>query len=455
MLKKYYEVFYKDTQTFIEIYITGKRKKEKPHQSTSCEVSSQSTGLTMLTEISNVAQLVSRRDTATPGKALFNIVKSNKVADEDYLNKIIEKSTKKLSAKVKEDHEVDVDIKVNEEFDYNRELFSNYIDFDLKLIEENKNNEVCYNDLNRQIEFEEAKDERIDERVEEPVRRKGRYDLTLNDLTVLNNSYRNVLKQAKPKITNLSYDNNILIDIDDYIKESKEKYESVSNVRIFEKHFNKLLLDNSLSCLIRGLKEEKLTQLTAENFDEEIKENYREEETKSINDATIERFRDQRASTHRNSIDPSSRLSNISLEEVFESTNKKLLTRKSLLLNDMNNIILEEDSNFNANTLSYNLRNNLQTNLNLEFHEIGENEQEHSNNLTASDEIYKYISETYKPDNKVRIDIANMLPTQIINTINLSSQEATAISFYSLLINAQNNSINLQQEQPFSDIILS
>jgi len=93
---------------------------------------------------------------------------------------------------------------------------------------------------------------------------------------------------------------------------------------------------------------------------------------------TAEKFRYEKENSalttlqkNRKSIDSSSILSNLSLQDVFNSTNKNLLDKNSHLFQEhMNmqihmhnpNIILEEDSNFNMNTF------NLKTNFNnIEF----------------------------------------------------------------------------------------
>jgi hypothetical protein len=460
MLRKYYEAFYKETQTFIEIYITGKRKKDKRAIPTSNkDDSTHNTSLTLLSDVSNIAQLICKANASTPSKYEINrLVKSMKKSDSTILDEIIEKSTRKFSQKEKQESEkIDIDAKMGADIDYNRDLFSNYIDFDLKLIEENKlSNQIAeeeykHEDLNRQLD--EVEEVKVDEERLDKIEKKERFELTLNDLTLLNRTYQGVLQQVKPKANNnLTFDSEISIDVKDYIKESKQKREMEPKVRVFEKHFNKLIMDKSMIVFKNGLDNDiKIADLKIDSFDEEIRQEiYREGEESKSNDATIEKFRDQRLSTNRKSIDPSNRLSNISLEEVFESTNKKLLTRKSLFMNDIGNVILEEDSNFNINTLSYNLRNNLQTNLNLEFHEIGENEQEQDEN--PGDEVYKYICETYRAGSIKQFDITNILPEEIIKTSE--PKEATAIAFYSLLINAQNNDINITQENPFGDIVL-
>src|SRR5690348_9079518 len=91
------------------------------------------------------------------------------------------------------------------------------------------------------------------------------------------------------------------------------------------------------------------------------KERLRSQSQNSQNSQISEKFRfDNNNSTTtkvRPSLDSSILLSNISLNEVFES-DKKLLNKTSSLLNNFNldNIILEEDSNFNLNTFDHNMR---------------------------------------------------------------------------------------------------
>jgi hypothetical protein len=488
LLKKYYEAFYKETQTFIEIYMSGKRKKEKAKSSTLGDekTTSQNTALTMLSDLSSIAEIV-YRNIATPGNSFYKLlVKSTKDKDDkDYLNKIIEESKQKLSqrasAKGKNDQSEEqqrCDITFREEVDFlQRELFSNYIDFDLKLIEENKNNKLNkiindhdgdnLNESGNKIENENIIDEdqfvQADNNLENEnnnITNTNKYNLSLNDITFLNRTYRTYLHEVEPKIRNMKYDRDMNIDIKETIKDSKEKNITSDNNKIFERHFQKLLLDKTMKEFQISLKEQEISNLIIDTFVEEIKpERYLEDEVKSVSKVNIEKFRDQ-PSTHRKSLDPNS-LSNISLNEVFEgSTNKKLLTRQSLLLNkDINNIILEEDSNFNLNTLSYNFKNNIQTNFNLEFHEIGENEHEHIeaniiNNNNINEEMLKYLNNNIPKHDKQQTIVLQDFINNSESFINIGREEATAVTFYSLLISSQANELNIQQKEPFGDIFL-
>lgn len=125
----------------------------------------------------------------------------------------------------------------------------------------------------------------------------------------------------------------------------------------FTGHLNVMKLENIISSLTR-------------NFVEE--ENVESEELQREIPSQSERFRyDKDISTakKRRSLDSSTILSNISLSEVFESTDKKLLNKTSYFNENLNlpdNIIIEEDSNFNLNTFSLNMKNNL-NNMDLDF----------------------------------------------------------------------------------------
>jgi hypothetical protein len=152
--------------------------------------------------------------------------------------------------------------------------------------------------------------------------------------------------------------------------------------------------------------------------------------------SNIENFR---ASTNRKSETKSKMLSNISLSEVFDSTNKKLITKNDLLLNLDNNIILEEDSIFNLNTLSL-----IRTNLNLEFPEI--NEEDKTNYY---DEVLTNIIQELEND---IIDL-RLITHNIHNSYSdIDFREILSYSFYNMLIIAQNEDIALTQNEPFGNI---
>ncbi len=107
---------------------------------------------------------------------------------------------------------------------------------------------------------------------------------------------------------------------------------------------------------------------------------------------TAEKFRFEKENSalttlkkNRKSIDSSSILSNLSLQDVFNSTNKNLLDKNSHLFQEHMhnpNIILEEDSNFNMNTF------NLKTNFNnIEFdYAGGGNDAYNVNNTNIHDD---------------------------------------------------------------------
>jgi hypothetical protein len=111
-----------------------------------------------------------------------------------------------------------------------------------------------------------------------------------------------------------------------------------------------------------------LTQIITKDFVEEVEESMeekpKEKEARLISGQKSEKFRyeNSTAAKNRRSIDSSALLSNLSLSEVFEQSTDKKLLHKSNILHDtlipQNNIILEEDSNFNLNTFSMNLKSN-------------------------------------------------------------------------------------------------
>ena len=118
-----------------------------------------------------------------------------------------------------------------------------------------------------------------------------------------------------------------------------------------------------------------------ENAFEEPEEIENSENDKDTNNfpQTAEKFRFEKefsTSKIRKSIESHSILSNLSLQDVFNSTNKKLLDKNSHIFHEPNgNIILEEDSNFNLNT--FNLKTNF-NNFEFEYANVEDNNMQYS-----------------------------------------------------------------------------
>ncbi len=130
---------------------------------------------------------------------------------------------------------------------------------------------------------------------------------------------------------------------------------------------------------------------------EETEDNENSENDKDTNNfpETAEKFRFEKefsTSKIRKSIESHSILSNLSLQDVFNSTNKKLLDKNSHIFHEPNgNIILEEDSNFNLNT--FNLKTNF-NNFEFEYANIEENKlhyAEDSRNTITLENIQEEI----------------------------------------------------------------
>ena len=114
---------------------------------------------------------------------------------------------------------------------------------------------------------------------------------------------------------------------------------------------------------------------------EETEENENSENDKDTNNfpETAEKFRFEKefsTSKIRKSIESHYILSNLSLQDVFNSTNKKLLDKNSHIFHEPNgNIILEEDSNFNLNT--FNLKTNF-NNFEFEYANVQDNQMQYA-----------------------------------------------------------------------------
>ncbi len=341
--------------------------------------------------------------------------------DKNFLNKLIEKSTKKIRDDIAEEFKenlMDDHIRIEEDFQLNnsRDLFSNFINFDIRPLERTRNDDMAIvKDIYQQEHDEPPKTEIKPRR---------------NDLELLTKTYEKVLK-TRAKLTNdnnrkkLLYDHKILLDSDDFDIEGKSKLPPYATRILIVNELDKFKDTLNIIPILEDLLDT--------DFEENIEE-FRDElpETQS----KIENFR----ASNRKSEAKSKILSNISLGEVFESTNKKLMTKNDLLLNLDNNIILEEDSVFNLNTLSL-----LRTNLNLEFPEINEEE----NSTTYHHEVITNIRNGLKGD---LIDLNEITENIHCSFPEYEKKEILSYSFYNLLIIAQNEDVNITQNKYFGDI---
>jgi hypothetical protein len=173
----------------------------------------------------------------------------------------------------------------------------------------------------------------------------------------------------------------------------------------------------------------------------------------------------------RKSIDSSNILSNISLQEVFDSS-MKLINKNNtneLFYNENNNIIIEEDSNLNLNTLSLNLRTNLNNNFDLEFEDENENEiiyNNFNNNLFNIDLIKEELENVFQNLKKRKRKSVRRsyftIPTiaeEIKSNMNIKSldfpmNELESIIFYQSLLSAQAGKIEILQEKPFDNLYM-
>jgi hypothetical protein len=107
-----------------------------------------------------------------------------------------------------------------------------------------------------------------------------------------------------------------------------------------------------------------------------------------------------------------------------------------------NNIILEEESNFNLNTFSMNLRNN---NLDLNYH----NDDTQIDTTLITEEIEKYLTNAKHCHSVIDISVIvdNMKPDNL-------NEEIASIVFYKLLIVSQSSQLYIKQDKPFTDIYI-
>ena len=138
-----------------------------------------------------------------------------------------------------------------------------------------------------------------------------------------------------------------------------------------------------------------ISSVLNKDFIEKVSDEQEKETSNDYSGQKSEKFRFENSTVNKNrkSIDSTVLLSNISLNEVFEQSTDKKLLYKSNLFNDNlnvvheNNIILEEDSNFNLNTFSLNLKNNNNFSTNYDF-EYPQNEVIEIANDTDQDDNF-------------------------------------------------------------------
>jgi hypothetical protein len=361
-------------------------------------------------------------------------------------------------------------------FIYSKEIFSNFINFNIE-------------DIEKQAKSFEDNILPDKETILEEFDHKNESNVKNIDTTKKNEKTQWRQSTKLVKIRNLQIDEHI-IEIEDgkILSErilDKQSFQK-TNVRLFKTHCNKILLREELENFNSNFKDfaKRLISMELDNikdiFDSEEAEKLlfdtkSKEISQSIDqNASIEKFRfekDQSSLTakKRKSIDSSSLLSNLSLQDVFNSTNKKLLDKNSNIFNTgIDNIIIEEDSNMNINTLSYNLR----TNLNYDLEYVGLDDikiQEEASlivtNEKVSEEVLIVIEEFASTRKKTRrsgkayilsIDEITQKVSKNIKKNYTSSiepnNELKSIVFYQMLMQAQSGKYSLAQDKPFSEI---
>ena len=166
-------------------------------------------------------------------------------------------------------------------------------------------------------------------------------------------------------------------------------------------------------------------------------------------------------SYHRNdgsvSMDKSaSIMSNLSVKEIFQDTNKKIINKTANVI-DFNGVIEEEESNLPISTFNMvsNLDNNIDfgNNLNNNSMEQIHEEEEEKKDDNVIEEVFSELLRGIKPKHVINVPELAKESYNQLNINNIDLTEKTAKIFYSLLFLSQKHNIDVTQEIPFGDII--
>lgn len=315
-------------------------------------------------------------------------------------NKINLNQTQKDSSNNHKLNADEIDLKIYEEIEkldtnflYSKDLFSNFINYNIDL------NHINNNDNNTPIskileDFKEDKEDLNDYILESNLKLKEIQNKLLTD------------KKAKPlsryfildKVIGNYFDSLEKVDFTD--KNTLKKQNILLFKSTYEKNYLQLELDefkNQIDTFEHTLKRKNLSQLERIIYNEFQDSVLEEEKYLDFSNKKSEKFRYETSNTYsqnKQSLDSFAKL-----ENVFEtSTEKKLLQRTSFLYENYlkdNNVIIEEESNFNLNTFSLNFKsNNLYTNI--EFHEDNYQNEGSQLDLEVKETVYKFMENLRK-----------------------------------------------------------
>jgi hypothetical protein len=502
--KRSYEIFFKDVSCFIEIYLHGRRgrisshssEKEKKNISELLPLNSSfNISYSLFTQgNTQLEQLLMKKQCFGAENKLLNklaglkskgIRSQRSQLDMDLMNPLnpLEKSAgnylksnmKSIQSANLEDRQADLELDF--QFSNSKEIFSNFIDFNFP----NENQEEGIKKI-----FEELATLKREEKENQ------NFGVNFPKLFDLNKEFNLVNKIVKNRkqIPNFPFDvenseESKFNDTLTYIK-SKANIKKLRKGK-FEKNYCKILLDYEKE---KFEKELNMNQHYPELFFiaefpfsyklcEEEGEGAKKNNTNSIKYESIQQFRggkELNESSNKRSLDSSALFSNLSLQEVFEgSGNKKILNRTNFNLFDneefKNNMIIEEDSNFNLNTLQINtFKPPFYGNKDLEFHnpyfeneDIIFNSTEKEKRLIDSigEEVYSFIKKKIDTRSKGKKEILlTSLFIKLKENLQFSNQftkelQLESITFYQLLLQSQTNNLNLTQEECFGKIFIS
>ena len=166
-------------------------------------------------------------------------------------------------------------------------------------------------------------------------------------------------------------------------------------------------------------------------------------------------------SYHRNdasvSMDKSaSIMSNLSVKEIFQETNKKIINKTANVI-DFNGVIEEEESNLPIST--FNMVSNLDNidfgnNLiNNSMEQIHEEEEEKKDDDNVIEEVFSELLRGIKPNQVINVSELAKESYNQLNINDIDIKEKTSKIFYSLLFLSQRHNIDVTQEVLFGDII--
>lgn len=393
----------------------------------------------------------------------------NKTAEKlsPEINSNLEAQLKKSNTFDKENEQID-QLDIN--FLYTKEMFSNFLNFNFQELEENNlklNADVDPNHLIRSENKSHFKELHSTDKfklteISFPAKIKKKLNLPSDEIIEREYSkddlisYLGSSKDLRNSNHKFYLENRKLIRFKDITEKFELKFAE------FEKKIQ-----------INELKE--IQKIMFSDFTEEEKENEINLESDSSQNIEKENYRQEKDTTafKRKSIDSSHLLSNLSLQEVFDSTNKKLLNRNSNIFGDDtrielkldNNIIIEEDSNLNYNTLSH---NNLRTNFGgLELDFENDKDDERLDYCLIEEKVKELLVGTNsKKRNSIKkngfdfFEFTGKVKDALIkNDINqdfikntFKENELEGLVFYQMLIISQNNSLNIGQLNPFNKI---